>query len=101
MIMIQEIKIGEVFEYNGIKLKVRKMSPWGECRKCFFFKEGNVTCGVPKCAAYERKDKNYVYFEKELLQDYSNEECADILKEVISECQSRIENCEEGVYTTN
>ena len=37
----------------------------------------------------------------ELLQDYSNEECADILKEVISECQSRIENCEEGVYTTN
>lgn len=40
------------------------MSPWGECRKCFFFKEGNVTCGVPKCAAYERKDKNYVYFEK-------------------------------------
>jgi hypothetical protein len=64
MIMIQEIKIGEVFEYNGIKLKVRKMSPWGECRKCFFFKEGNVTCGGPKCAAYERKDKNYVYFEK-------------------------------------
>ena len=53
--MIQEIKIGEVFEYNGIKLKVRKMSPWGECRKCFFFKEGNVTCGGPKCAAYERK----------------------------------------------
>ena len=46
--MIQEIKIGEVFEYNGIKLKVRKMSPWGECRKCFFFKEGNVTCGGPK-----------------------------------------------------
>ena len=37
----------------------------------------------------------------ELLQDYSNEECADILKEVISECQSRIENCEGGVYTTN
>ena len=30
----------------------------------FFFKEGNVTCGGPKCAAYERKDKNYVYFEK-------------------------------------
>lgn len=64
MIMKEERQIGEVFEYNGIKLKVRKMSPWGECRKCFFFKEGNVTCGVPKCAAYERKDKNYVYFEK-------------------------------------
>lgn len=64
MIMKEERQIGEIFEYNGIKLKVRKMSPWGECRKCFFFKEGNVTCGGPKCAAYERKDKNYVYFEK-------------------------------------
>lgn len=31
----------------------------------------------------------------------SNEECADILKEVISECQSRIENCDEGVYTNS
>lgn len=64
MIMKEERQIGEVFKYNGVKLKVRKMSPWGECRKCFFFKEGNVTCGGPKCAAYERKDKNYVYFEK-------------------------------------
>lgn len=35
----------------------------------------------------------------ELLQNYSNEECADILKEVINECQSRIDNCDEGVYT--
>lgn len=35
----------------------------------------------------------------ELLQGYSNEECAEILKEVIAECQSRIENCEEGVYS--
>ncbi|EYB09348.1 hypothetical protein M119_1661 [Bacteroides fragilis str. 3783N1-6] len=37
----------------------------------------------------------------ELLQGYSNEECADILKEVISECQSRIENYDEGVYTNS
>lgn len=35
----------------------------------------------------------------ELLQDYSNEECAEILKEVMSECKARVENCEEGVYT--
>ena len=35
----------------------------------------------------------------ELLQGYSNEECAEILKEVISECQSRVETCDEGVYT--
>ena len=37
----------------------------------------------------------------ELLQGYSNEECAEILKEVISECQSPIENCDEGVYTNS
>lgn len=37
----------------------------------------------------------------ELLQNYSNEECAEILKEVVSECQSRIENCDEGVYTNS
>lgn len=30
---------------------------------------------------------------------YSNEECARILKEVVNGCQTRIESCEEGVYT--
>lgn len=37
----------------------------------------------------------------ELLQNYSNEECAEILKEVVSECLSRIKNCDEGVYTNS
>ena len=37
----------------------------------------------------------------ELLQNYSNEECAEILKEVVSECQSRIKNCDEDVYTNS
>lgn len=64
MIMKKERQIGEVFEYNGVKLIVKKMSPWGDCRRCFFGKKGNVACGGPKCIAYERKDKNYVYFEK-------------------------------------
>ena len=31
----------------------------------------------------------------------TNKECAEILKEVVSECQSRIENCDEGVYTNS
>ena len=35
----------------------------------------------------------------ELLQGDSNEECARILKEVVNGCQTRIESCEEGVYT--
>lgn len=38
-----ERKIGEVFEYNGVKLIVRKMSSWGDCRRCFFGKKGNIT----------------------------------------------------------
>lgn len=37
----------------------------------------------------------------ELLQGHSNEECAEILEEVISECRSRIENCDEGIYTNS
>lgn len=37
----------------------------------------------------------------ELLQGYSNKECAEILKEVIGNCQSRVESCEEGVYTNS
>ena len=34
----------------------------------------------------------------ELLQGYSNEECTKILKGVISEFQSRIENCDEDFF---
>ena len=37
----------------------------------------------------------------ELLQNYSNEEGAEILQQVGSESQSRIENCNEGVYTNS
>lgn len=46
---------------NRVKLIVRKMSSWGDCRRCFF---GKITYGGPKCTAHERKDKNFVYFEK-------------------------------------
>ena len=38
-------------------------------------------------------------FIDEALKNYSNEECAEILNEIIGECRSRIENCDEGVYT--
>lgn len=62
--MRQEIKIGEIFKREGVKLIVRKSVTLGDCRRCFFGKKGNVACGGPKCIAYERKDKNYVYFEK-------------------------------------
>ncbi len=32
---------------------------------------------------------------------FDGEVKSEILKEVISECQSRIENCDEGVYTNS
>lgn len=35
----------------------------------------------------------------ELLANHSNEECVVILREVIDECEARIENYEEGVYS--
>lgn len=38
------------------------------------------------------------YIDK-VLQGHSNKECAEILNEIIVECRSRIDNCEEGVYT--
>lgn len=62
--MEEEKKVGETFEYEGVKLIVRKMSPWTDCRMCFFFKEGNTACNGLQCESFKRKDKNYVYFEK-------------------------------------
>lgn len=44
---------------------------------------------------------NIMQYIDELLQNYSNKECTQILKEVIADCESRIENCEEGVYTNS
>lgn len=35
----------------------------------------------------------------ELMQGHSNKECTHILKEVLDECQARIEDCEKGIYT--
>ena len=37
----------------------------------------------------------------EMLQGYSNDECANILKEVVGECRISIENCEEGIYSNS
>lgn len=47
------------------------------------------------------KTNDIMQYVDKLLQGCSNEECAEILKEVISECQLRIENCDEGIYTNS
>ncbi len=36
MIMKEERQIGEIFEYNGVKLKVRKKATFEECCDCYF-----------------------------------------------------------------
>lgn len=58
-----ERKVDEVFEYNGVKLKV---AIEGSCRKCYFT---DKKCGEPEiddiigqCLASERKDNNAVIF---------------------------------------
>lgn len=41
---------------------------------------------------------NTMVYIDNLLQGNSDKECADILREVISECQERIEYYENGAY---
>ena len=59
-----ERKIGEVFEFEGKKLKVIKGNV--RCKECFFY-EIPCPCGVfldirGKCTTEGREDENNVYF---------------------------------------
>lgn len=64
---IEERPIGDVFEFEGIKLKVVK-SKNPSCQGCFFNTERECWCQNSKatgtCNKYDRKDKNYVIFVK-------------------------------------
>lgn len=61
-----ERQIGEVFEYNGVKLEVIQNSA---CFECYFCKE-RIYCGVLKstilgfCDAYNRIDSRTVIFKE-------------------------------------
>lgn len=61
--MEQERKIGEVFEYNGEKIIVKKDSDimYG-CDKCYF--DYKPECSDFRCISYTRQDKQDVHFEK-------------------------------------
>ena len=63
MIMRQERKIGEVFEYNGEKIIVKKDGDimYG-CDKCYF--DYTLECCDFRCISYTRQDKQSVHFEK-------------------------------------
>lgn len=63
--MEKEIQIGEVFEYNGVKLKVRKKATFEGCHDCYFnHKSRYLECSKAICLFLHRSDKQNVYFEK-------------------------------------
>ena len=61
-----ERKIGEVFELDGVKLRVKKAVYY--CVSCYLY-ENDIICGlkrinkvIPECTISERKDKQSVIF---------------------------------------
>ena len=60
-----ERKIGEVFKYNGVKLKVRKKATFEECCDCYFnHKSRYLECSKAICLFLRRSDKQNVLFEE-------------------------------------
>ena len=55
-----ERKVGEVFEYEGIKLKVEETEDYS-CRGCYFLDLGDK-CYDQICMRSERKDRKNVVF---------------------------------------
>lgn len=65
MIMKEERQIGEIFEYNGVKLKVRKRATFEECCDCYFnHKSRYLECSKAICLFLHRSDKQNVLFEE-------------------------------------
>ena len=58
---IMEYKIGEIFEYDGIKLEVVKTKE-DSCSGCYFINLGNK-CLQQVCMCSKREDKNNVIFQ--------------------------------------
>ena len=56
-----ELKIGEVFEYEGIKLKVIETEDYS-CFGCYF-KSLRDKCWQQHCMRFDRKDKKNVIFQ--------------------------------------
>lgn len=59
-----EPKIGEVFEYMGVKAECVIADVFGfrKCIKCAF--RGSKKCDTLCCTRYEREDDRSVHFEK-------------------------------------
>ena len=51
-----ERKLGEVFEVDGVILRVVEASDTFSCDGCYFLANEQNVCGFQKCNDYERKD---------------------------------------------
>lgn len=66
MIMKEERQIGEVFKYNGVKLKVRKKATFEECCDCYFnHKSRYIECSKAICL-FSNGVINKMFFLKKL-----------------------------------
>lgn len=63
-----ERQIGEIFQYNGVKLEVAEATEC--CVGCYFLNKKDVQCGDLKsdiidfCCAFNRIDRNQVIYKK-------------------------------------
>ena len=59
-----ERKLGEVFEVNGVALRVVEASDTFICDGCYFLDNEQNVCGFQKCLRCERTDDKSVKFVK-------------------------------------
>lgn len=52
-----ERKLGEVFEYNNVKLQVIEQKDGFSCNDCYFINEG-IDCNGQLCLRCDRHDRN-------------------------------------------
>ena len=76
-----ERKIGEVFEFNGVRLQAVEAKDL-TCNSCYF---SNYKCCYIKCMPLERKDKKNVMFKKF--------DCNITIDEILSRVELRKKLC--------
>ena len=58
-----ERKLGEVFEYNNVKLQVIEQKDGCSCNDCYFINEG-IDCNGQLCLRCDRHDRKSVIFKE-------------------------------------
>ena len=57
-------KIGDIFEFKGVKLQVVESSATFSCDGCYFLANEQNVCGFQNCLRCERTDNKSVKFVK-------------------------------------